>query len=159
MKVSLFMENKVCCSFGHREVYENVSARLDRILEDLIINKGVRTFLTGGMGRFDEIFSNAVRRKKVVCPQTELVLVCPYLTQELNRNKEWYEQNFDSILIPSVLVGVHYKSAIQARNRWLADHSDYVVAYVKRPFGGAYDAVRYSEKQEKRIYSVAEGVV
>lgn len=146
------MENKVCCCFGHRDVYENVTSRLDDILEELITIKGVRTFLTGGMGQFDEAFASAVRRKKCTYSYIELVLVCPYLTQELNSSKQWYEERYDSILLPSELANIHYKSAIKARNRWLVDHSDYIVAYVHRSFGGAYEAVRYAKKQGKPIY-------
>ena len=150
------MENKMCCCFGHREVYKDISARLQEIIEDLIINKGVKTFYTGGMGQFDGKFSTAVRAMKRSHPDIELVLVCPYLTQELNRDKEWYEHNYDSILIPSELDGIHYKSAIKARNRWMVDNSDYIVSYVYREFGGAYDAVKYAKKQGKEIYNTTE---
>ncbi len=145
------MENKSCCSFGHRDVIHDITARLDEILEELITQRGVTTFLTGGMGQFDGKFSTAVRRKKRAHSGIELVLVCPYLTQELNQNKIWYEQSYDSILIPSELAGIHYKAAIRARNRWLADHADYVVSYLCHSYGGAYDAVRYAEKRGKPI--------
>lgn len=149
------MGNKVCCCFGHREIWENVSPRLAATLENLIVNKGTQTFLTGGMGQFDELFSTVVRRKKLLYPKTELILVFPYLTRELTRNKVWYEQNFDSILIPSSLTGLHYKSAIQARNQWLAEHSDYIIAYVRHSSGGACKAVRYAEKIGKTVYNIA----
>lgn len=150
------MENKICCCFGHREVYKDISARLQEIIEDLIINKDVKTFYTGGMGQFDGKFATAVRAMKRLYPDVELVLIYPYLTQELNRDKEWYEHNYDSILIPSELDGIHYKSAIKARNRWMVDNSDYIVSYVYREFGGAYDAVKYAKKQGKEIYNTTE---
>jgi len=150
------LENKICCCFGHREVYRDISVRLQEIIEDLIVNKGVKTFYTGGMGQFDGKFATTVRAMKRTYKDIELILVCPYLTQELNRDKEWYELNYDSILIPSELDGIHYKSAIKARNRWMVDNSDYIVSYVYREFGGAYDAVKYAKKQGKEIYNTTE---
>lgn len=122
------MENKVCCCFGHREIYLDFSRCLEDVIEELIVENGVNTFMTGGMGQFDGKFAAAVRSKKNKYPEIKLILVYPYFTQELNRNKEWYEHNFDSIIIPSELSGIHYKSAIKARNRWIVDNSDYIVA-------------------------------
>ena len=150
------MENKTCCCFGHREVYKDISARLHEIIKDLIINKGVKTFYTGGMGQFDGKFASAIRALQKSYPEIEIVLICPYLKQELNTYKEWYEHNYDSILIPSELDGIHYKAAIKARNRWMVDNSDYIVSYVYREFGGAYDAVQYAKRQGKEIYNTIE---
>lgn len=108
------------------------------------------------MGRFDGQFATAVRSMKKSYSDIELILVYPYLTQELNKDKELYKHNYDSILIPSELDGIHYKSTIKARNRWLVNNSDYVVSYVCRSFGGAYDAVQYAKRQSKEIYNTIE---
>lgn len=48
-----------------------------------------------------------------------LVLVIPYMTHQLNRDKEYYEASYDDIVIPSELIGIHYKAAIKKRNRWM----------------------------------------
>lgn len=148
------MENKVCCCFGHREANGNLSDQLEVIIEHLIVNKGVKTFFTGGMGQFDRKFSVAVRAKQKTYPDIKLILVYPYMTRELTVNQKWYEANYDSILIPYELMGKHYKSAITERNQWLVNHSDYVVAHVYCTFGGAYQAVRYAERKNKEIYRV-----
>ena len=59
--------------------------------------------------------------------------------------------SFDDILIPAELADIHYKRAIPARNRWLVDNSDYLIAMVWRDFGGAYTTLRYAQKQGKKI--------
>jgi hypothetical protein len=53
---------------------------------------------------------------------------------------------YDDVIIPDVLAGVHPKSAITKRNRWMVENSDFIIAYVLRDHGGAYSAVKYANK-------------
>ena len=70
------------------------------------------------------------------------------MKNELNDNKEYYEASFDDVVIPMELAEVHYKSAITQRNRWMIDRSDYLIAFVYRNFGGAYETMKYAKKKE-----------
>lgn len=136
---------KKCCCFGHRFVYEDIESKIEKELIDLIENKNVLTFYTGGMGDFDNLFSSAVRKIKHGYVGIKLILVRPYFTNELNTNKEFYQLNYDSVIIPEELMGIHYKRAIGERNRWMVDNSDFLLAYVNKSFGGAYEAVSYAK--------------
>ena len=142
----------MCTCFGHRETYKDFSRVLSELLEDLILNQGVVEFWTGGMGNFDGSFSAAVRGLKRKYPEIKLILIKPYFSNELNTNKEYYEYTYDDVVIPDVLAGVHPKSAITKRNRWMAENSDFVVTYVYRDFGGAYDAKKYALKLGKTVF-------
>ncbi|MBE6639507.1 MAG: DUF1273 domain-containing protein [Ruminococcaceae bacterium] len=150
------VENKMCCGFGHRDVFKDIVGELKSILEDWIVNNGVGTFMTGGMGDFDLQFAKAVRELKCQYPYIELVLIKPYFTNDLNTNKVYYESMYDSVLIPDVLMGVHYKSAIKLRNRWMIERCDCVLVYVNREFGGAYDALKYARKQGKTVIHLSQ---
>ena len=55
---------------------------------------------------------------------------------------------YDDLIIPPELIGVHYKAAIKARNRWMIDNSDVVMVYTIREYGGAFDAMKYAIKME-----------
>ena len=66
----------------------------------------------------------------------------------------WHEAQYDEILIPAELDGVHPKAAIGLRNRWMVDRSDIVIAALHRDFGGAAEAVRYAEKREKGVVRI-----
>ena len=150
---------KVCTFAGHREVYQaNISEMLDEAISKIINTDDNFRFLVGGMGEFDGICSSAVRRAKRKYPnkQISLELVLPYLTQELNENKLYYESNFDDVVIPIELAGVHYKSAITKRNRWMVEKSDWLIAFVYRDFGGAYTTLRYAEKKGLQIINLAK---
>jgi len=88
--------------------------------------------------------------------QITLVLVLPYFSQELNTNKEYYEQFYDDVVIPSELADVHYKAVITKRNRWLIEQSDILIAFVYRNFGGAYTTINYAIKKEKQVINLAD---
>ena len=142
------------CTFaGHREVFGSCKQQIETALERLMENEDSLHCYVGGMGEFDAFSAAAVRNLKRKYPHKEirLTLVLPYMQQKLNEHREYYETSFDDILIPSELAGIHYKRAILARNRWLVDHSDYIIAMVWRNFGGAYATLQYAQKQGKKI--------
>jgi len=149
----------VCTFAGHREVYQaNISEMLDEAIFKIINTDDNFRFLVGGMGEFDGMCSSVVRRAKREYPNKEirLELVLPYLTHELNENKLYYETSFDDVVIPIELAGVHYKSAITKRNRWMVEQSDWVIAFVYRDFGGAYTTLRYAENKGLQIINLAK---
>ena len=149
----------VCTFAGHREVYQaNISEMLDEAISKIINTDDSFRFLVGGMGEFDGMCSSAVRRAKRKYPNKEirLELVLPYLTHELNENKLYYETSFNDVVIPIELAGVHYKSAITKRNRWMVEQSDWLIAFVYRDFGGAYTTLRYAEKKGLQIINLAK---
>lgn len=149
----------VCTFAGHREVYQaNISEMLDKAISKIINTDDSFRFLVGGMGEFDGMCSSAVRRAKRKYPNKEirLELILPYLTHELNENKLYYETSFDNVVIPIELAGVHYKSAITKRNRWMVEQSDWLIAFVYRDFGGAYTTLRYAEKKGLQIINLAK---
>jgi len=149
----------VCTFAGHREVYQaNIAEKLDEAISKIMSEDDCFRFLVGGMGDFDGMCSSAVRRAKRNYPdkQISLELVLPYLTRELNENKQFYETSYDDVIIPIELADVHYKSAINRRNRWMVEKSDWMVAFVYRDFGGAYTTLRYAEKKGLQIINLAK---
>ncbi|MBR1532366.1 MAG: DUF1273 family protein [Eubacterium sp.] len=141
---------KACCGFGHRNVFENLSEKLDDAIESAV-QQGCEIFYTGAIGDFDSLFSSAVRRAKKTYPHIKLICVKPYFTNDINTNRDYYAALYDDIIIPDELAGIHYKAAIKARNRWMIDNSDIVIVYTIRNYGGAYEARRHTERQGKYL--------
>ena len=171
------MRERICCGFGHRVMLMEIEKPLREVLERLVAERGVSLFYTGGMGEFDELFARTVRSMKRDCPSLRLVLVAPYLTHKIAIGKKedgtmyggqiaratydgpgmgWHEAQYDGILIPAELDGVHPKAAIGLRNRWMVDRSDIVIAALHRDFGGAAEAVRYAEMVGKEVVRISE---
>ena len=146
-------EVKACCGFGHREVYENITAQLDKAVLEAA-EQGCVIFYTGAMGQFDSLFSSAVRKAKRSYPNIKLICVKPYMTKEINEIGEYLYTLYDDIIIPTELADIHPKSAITARNRWMISKSDIIIIYSIRNYGGAYNALQYARKQKKRIVTL-----
>lgn len=148
------MRELSCCGFGHRVLLMDIEKPLRDVLERLVEERGVTVFYTGVMGEFDELFSRTIRNMKRANPHLRLVLVLPYLTRQAATEKAWYESQYDEILIPAELDGIHPKAAITLRNHWMVDRSDIVIAALHRDFGGAAEAVRYAEKVGKKVVRI-----
>ena len=144
------MKMRACCGFGHRDVLEKLDdAVYTAVLK--VAEQGCEIFYTGAMGEFDSLFSSAVRKVKKAYPKIKLICVKPYFTNDLNTNREYYELLYDDVIIPDELADIHPKAAIKYRNCWMIDHSDIILIYTQRAFGGAYEARRYAEKIEKEM--------
>lgn len=142
---------------GHRNVFGgDVREKVEEAIAAILKEDTSFEFYSGGMGEFDSLCEAAVRSAKASNRQfnIKLIYVAPYMMNTLNTNKEYYEHYYDEILIPGELEGVHYKAAITKRNRWLIDHSDYLIAYVFRDHGGAYTTLRYAQKKDCKIIRV-----
>lgn len=123
----------------------------------MIVSDDVRVFLCGGMGEFDLLCASVVRKLKQRY-DVRLVPVIPYMTQDVNQNGDYYYRQYDDVIRPEELMGVHYKSAITKRNRWMIDHSKYALCYVRDHDGGAYKTFSYAKKKEISIINLAENI-
>ena len=64
------------------------------------------------------------------------------------------ESPTDTIL-PDGIESVPRKFAINYRNKWMIEQSDYVVTYVKHTIGGASQFKELAEKKKKIIINIA----
>lgn len=143
--------------FGHRmiEDYLTVESKLYELLR-VVMQKNDREleFLVGRNGDFDLMAASVIRKLKRETGNDNiyLTLVLPYETTELRNNTEAFESYYDSIEISDA--NGNFKYAIVARNRAMIDRADLVVFYVKHESGGAYQSLKYAEKNEKRIINL-----
>lgn len=151
------MKDKITVSFfGHRiiEDYQTVENKLYELLR-IVIQKesGEIEFLVGRNGDFDLMAASVIRKlkKETGNENVFLTLVLPYETAELRNNTESFESYYDSI---EICDSQNFKYAIVARNHEMIDRSDMVVVYVKNESGGAYQSLKYAEKNQKRIINL-----
>lgn len=140
--------------FGHREITDlrGISDQLVPLIKDLIQTKRYVTFLIGRNGEFDEYAASVIKlaQRELGKENNEITLVLPYTVTDL----AYYENYYDSIILPESLYGAHPKSAITLKNRWMVEHSDLVIVYVERKKGGAYTAMSYAKRQNKRVINL-----
>lgn len=140
--------------FGHRKIDDlwRLNDQLATIIKELIQTKLYVAFLIGRNGEFDEYASSVIKhvQKEVGKENNDMTLVLPYTVADL----EYYKKYYDSIIIPESVYGVHPKSAITLKNRWMIEQSDLVIVYVAREKGGAYTAMKYAEKLNKNVINL-----
>ena len=105
---------RICSFCGHRDCDSLLRIQIKNEITELIKNNGVNIFYSGGMGAFDTLCESVVREMKRTY-DIKLCLVVPYFTQQLNKDKEYYTEKYDEIII-SDLGDIHYKRAIGVRN-------------------------------------------
>ena len=146
------MNEKICMFCGHRDIINKaeIEYKVTEIIKDLIENKSVNIFYTGGMGDFDNICSKCVRKFKEKYSNIKLCLIIPYMTKDILRNGKYYYSLYDEIIEPD-MGDIFPKGAIAKRNRWMVDKSDYMVVYVKSDYGGAYNTMKYALKNNRAM--------
>lgn len=139
-----------CTFFGHRECSCDVNLKLRTVLEKLI-KDGVGMFYVGNQGSFDKIVRNVLFDLKKEFPHIKYYVVLAYVPKENEKDIDFSES-----LIPDGIEEVFPKFAISWRNRWMIKQSDYVVAYVTHPGGGASKFMELAIKQNKRVINIGK---
>ena len=134
-----------------------VYTRLEALVAAMLLEKEYVEFLVGRDGDFDWMVAAAVRRQKrlVRADNSALIWVLPYSTAQLRDHRGAFMAYYDEIEICGSTG--HPKGAFQMRNRQMVDRSDLVIFYVSRNSGGAYQTMRYAQRQQKHwvnLYSM-----
>jgi uncharacterized phage-like protein YoqJ len=131
-----------CTFFGHRDCQDEIKPKLRAVLADLIENHNVDMFYVGHQGQFDAIVHRVLKELKAEYPTVNYAVVLAYMPSE----KTEYDDYSDTML-PEGIESAHPRYAISWRNNWMLQQSNYVVAYVTHPWGGAY---KYAEKAKRQ---------
>ncbi len=143
----------ICTFLGHRDASAEVKSGLAVAVRKLIIENRVDTFWLGGHGNFDNYAAQILRKLKAEFPHIQLILILAY-PQQL--------QKFDSLLpfdgfdYPADAQATPYKYAISARNRYMVKNADFVISYVWKEYGGAYEALKIAQNNNKTIINLAQ---
>ena len=149
------MQTLTVSFFGHRRVerFDAVERQLDAIVGDLIRENAFVEFLVGRDGDFDQLATAAVRRAKrnMFAGNSCLIWVQAYPSAAYARDADAFDTYYDLVELCDASAAAYPKAAIGIRNREMVDRSDLCVFYVVRSFGGAWQALQYAKKQNKRM--------
>ena len=138
------MDN-ICFFAGHSKLYgvDDIYSRLVKEVENLIVNYNVKSFFVGNYGDFDRLSAAAVGELKKKYSDVRLTLVIPYLTREIEHNKEFYYKNYDGILIADIPETTPVRIRIIKCNQYMANKASHLICYVKNSWGGAAKTLEY----------------
>ena len=139
-----------CCFAGHRDFRDNkIEEKFMKTIEELYVKENVSYFMVGNYGAFDRFCAHCVRKLKSKYDKITLELVVPYLTNEIRKYPEYYE-DFDNILIvDNINTPTKYK--IIKANRYMVDNSDFMLSYITHTWGGAYITFEYAKTKNLQI--------
>ena len=133
-----------CTFFGHRDCPSSIKEKLHEETERLISHHGVDTFFVGTQGSFDRMAYAVMKELQQRYSNIKVYRVLAYMPKPGDNGTA-------DTIVPEGIENAHPRYAIVKRNNWMIDHSDYVIAYVTRTFGGAYQSVERARKKGKRI--------
>ena len=135
---------------GNRDCYDVSIQKIKDAITDAI-NAGITTFVSGGLGYFDETCANLVHELKAQYPNIKNVLLIPY------RNFRVFNKDiFDEITFPfehDHTTYIDYKSAIPRRNEIMVSMSGTAICCVHRE-GGASRTLELAKNQKLKIINI-----
>ena len=144
---------------GHSSlcIKDEISTRLLSLLTEIIKDHSSVVFYCGGYGDFDNLCAKACHKLKIQSPTVEVIFVTPYITLSYGQRFKFIEESkiYDKIIYPPI-ENTPLRFAISKRNEWMIIQSDIVIAYVNKPYGGAYKALQFAHRKNKKIINLAD---
>ena len=138
-----------CVFTGHRELGDDFSKKTLKKEVENLIKEGVTTFYTGMARGFDLIAGETILdlKKKY---DVKLIACIPYYGQEKNfieKDKKRYADVLKKCDEKVLLSESYYKGCLLARNRYMADRSDCMIAYLRKEEGGTAYTLNYFKRK------------
>ena len=146
------MERSTTAVFiGHRDCYELKVEDIIPAIEQAI-GMGIRTFLNGGMGYFDQISAVAVNSLKSKYPDIEQIWIKPYPTQKIS-----YADLFDDSGLYAFEWHIEHigpRRAIPERNEYMIQQSSVAICHIEHKSSGAFKTYMKAKESGLQIIEV-----
>lgn len=158
--MSAVLEN-TCCFIGHREinVTDELKEKLRVVIEHLIVDENIDTFLFGSKSQFDDLCYDIVTEIKKKHPHIKRIFVraeYPYIDESY---KAYLLESYEDTCFPKSVLGAGKVSYVK-RNCEMIENSRFCIVYYKENYtpkgrrSGTKIAVDYAEKKKKTIISI-----
>lgn len=152
------MKEKTCCFIGHRTINETEELKLQLcvIVEKLITEQNVDTFLFGSKSRFNDLCHELVTKTKEKYPHIKRIYVRAEYPHISDRYKVYLLEDYEETYYPQKIIGSGKASYVE-RNYEMIDQSRFCVIYYsekdapKARKSGTKIALDYAVKKGKEI--------
>ncbi len=145
--------NECVAVTGHRIVKKDFNEEELEKEINLLIEKGCKYFFVGMALGFDSLcFEILYKLKK--SKNIKIIACLPCKEQDSLWNsvqKETYRKNLNNADEIVIMSDKYDCACMQKRNRYMVDNSAYLIAYVYRSSGGAYNTVKYAVEKNKNV--------
>ena len=155
------MIKNTCCFFGHRTIQETeeLKSKLIEIIEKLIVEENVNTFLFGSKSRFNSLCLELVTALKEKYPHVKRIYVraeFPYISEQY---KNYLLESYEETYYPEKIINAG-KAVYVERNCEMINNSTYCIVYYDEQNApatrksGTKIALEYAEKKHKSIIRI-----
>ena len=155
--MSAVLEN-ICCFIGHREinVTDELKEKIRVVIEHLITDESIDTFLFGSKSHFDDLCYDIVTETKKKHPHIKRIFVraeYPYIDESY---EAYLLESYEDTYFPKSVLGAGKASYVK-RNCEMIDNSRFCIVYYKEDYtpkgrkSGTKIALAYAEKKKKTI--------
>ena len=152
------MKENTCCFFGHRKIKETeeLKLKLVEIIEKLIVDEKVDTFLFGSKSRFNSLCLELVSEIKEKYPHIKRIYVRAEYPDINEHYKNYLLESYEDTYYPEKILNSG-RAAYVERNYEMIDNSHYCIVYYDEPNAptirksGTKTALDYAIKKGKQI--------
>ena len=150
---------RTCCFLGHREIIETreLKEQILHILEKLIVDQNVDTFLFGSKSSFNSLCHALVTQLKEQHPHIKRIYVRAEFPVIDRGYKEYLLEGYEDTYYPENIKGAG-KAVYIKRNYTMIQNSQYCIFYYDEGYtstvrkSGTKIALTYAKKYNKAIY-------
>ena len=161
MSVVIIMKEKTCCFIGHREINETeqLKSKLIDIIENLIANENVDTFLFGSKSRFNSLCLELVTEIKEKYPHIKRIYVRAEYPNIDEQYTKYLMESYESTYYPESIINSG-RAAYVKRNYEMINKSKFCIVYYDEQNvpsirkSGTKIALDYAIIQGKKIIKV-----
>lgn len=151
------MGTTACAITGHRELKGDISEKTVFVaLENLIKERGINEFYCGMALGFDLLAARCIVKLKNKYPVRLIACIpCP----EQDKYFSFFEKAEYKKLLQkadeTVLISETYtRYCMHQRNRYMVDHAQYLLCYLREESGGTYYTYKYAKDKNLNIVEV-----
>jgi uncharacterized phage-like protein YoqJ len=152
------MGNCTCCFFGHRTINETeeLKTKITEVVERLITDEKVDTFLFGSKSEFDRLCLKLVTKLKEKYPHVKRIYVRAEYPHISEHYKNYLIESYEDTYYPKKIISAG-RAAYVERNYEMINNSKYCIVYYDEPNApttrksGTKIALDYAIKKQKHI--------
>lgn len=154
--------NKICVICGENlyKYEDEVKKEINRVLLDLIENKGVDKFYSTRMSNFDIMCEECVRELKKTHKDIKLYFIYPYESTAILKKMDYYKKIYDNVSEFNEYSNDNDDLSITYMDQmymWLTNITDYIITYLQRDRGRVYNVLKYADENVNVIFLTAYG--
>ena len=139
-----------CVFFGHRNIWADISERIEKAIRLVHRDYQINLFLVGNNGNFDYMVQRILSKLENELPIDYVVMLSRIDERTLYSPQE-------KTVFHEGLENVPYRFAISRRNETMLSNADILITYVSNKFSNSYKLMEKARQRQIHIINLYDG--